>query len=150
MAKEGNLQGVTLESAESDINRFFKAISGKTKEIRVMWHDYEDDRSLEKIIHIPVDEDPEVGATDFLMEYVPGRYDFESAKESWRVEVGPVFDRSVGDGSDAPFDILTFYGAKEDAEAKSRELSSEWQQKTGGWNRDLGSFNVGASVVRRD
>jgi len=105
---------------------------------------------LEKIIHIPIDEDPEVGATSFLMEYVPGQYDFESAKESWRVEVGPVFDRSVGDGSDAPFDILTFYGTKEEAEVKGQELSFNWEQKLGVWDRDLGSFGVGASVTQRD
>lgn len=141
---------MTKEGTSPETEKFFTAIPGKTKEIRVGWHDYEDDRSLEKIIHIPVDEDPEVGATSFLMEYVPGRYDFESAKESWRVEVGPVFDRSVGDGSDAPFDILTFYGTKEEAETIGKDLSSEWQQRTGGWNRDLGSFSVGASVIQRE
>jgi hypothetical protein len=150
MVEEKGLPKVTAESTSLDINRFFKAIPRETKEIKVSWHDYEDERSLEKVIHIPVDQDPEAGATSFLMEYVPGRYDFEGVKESWDVEVGPVFEGpGPGDGSDAPFDGVTFYGTEEEAGAKGRELCQKWQSKLGGWDRDLGRFGVGASVTRR-
>lgn len=137
-------------SEEPQINHFFKAISGKTKEIKVSWHDYEDGRSLQQIIHIPIDQDTEVGATSFLMKYVSAQYDFESAKERWKVEIGPVFEGpGPGDGSDASFDIITFDGTKEEAEAKGKEMTLQWEEDNGTLNRDRASYSVGFSVLQK-
>jgi len=130
-------------------NRFFEAVPGKTKEIKIRWHDYEDGRSLEETIHIPIDQDPEVGATSFLMINIPGQYDFEGAKERWRIEIGPVFEGpGPGDGSDAAFAVETFDGSKDEADLRGMSLCSEWEQKNENWNSELGCFGVGASVTQ--
>jgi hypothetical protein len=151
MVKEGDPQKAVTEPVSLEINRFFQAIPGKTKEVRVMWHDYEDERSLEKIIHIPVDQDPETGATGFLMEYVPGMYDFESVKERWIVQIYPVREGpGSGDGSD---DVIFGYalveGTEEEALEKSRQMKREFEEDHGSWNSDLGSYEVGSQVLRR-
>jgi hypothetical protein len=130
-----------------DINRYFVAVPGITKQVEIGWHDYEDDRSLSKLIHIPIDEDPESGAIGFLMEYVPGMYDFEWAHEYWTIEIGPVFEGpGPGDGSDASFERITFRGTKEEATVKANELCSVWASRTGGYREDLGHFKVSFSI----
>ena len=142
-------EGLHQKAIEPQINRFFSAVDGETKEILISWHDYEDGRSLQKTIHIPIEQDPEVGATNFLTEYVPNQYEFEWAKESWRIEIGPVFEGpGPGDGSDAPFDIITFNGTEADAKAKSLEMSSQWTADNGIHNTVLGSHQIGASITR--
>ena len=142
-------KGLHQKAMEPQINRFFSAVDGETKEILISWHDYEDGRSLQKTIHIPIEQDPEVGATNFLTEYVPNQYEFEWAKESWRIEIGPVFEGpGPGDGSDAPFNIITFHGTEADAKAKSIEMSSQWKTDYGTRINDLGRYRVGASVTR--
>jgi hypothetical protein len=126
------------------VNRFFTAIPGKTKEIRVGWHDYEDERSLDRIIHIPLDQDPEGGATSFLMEYVPHQYDLEFAKEHWRIGIYPVREGpGSGDGSDdVTFRSTVFEGSKQEAENEGLLRVFGYVQEHGSSNPDLGSYDV--------
>jgi len=133
-----------------DIHRFFEPAPGK-KPIEIVWHDYEDGCSHDKTIYVPCDQDAEAGAYSFLSEYIPGKYELELAKEAkgtWRIEVGPVFEGAgPGDGSDAPFDIISFEGTWSEAKTKADESVSHWQAHFGGYHPDLGHFGVGYSIT---
>jgi len=79
----------------NNIGRYFEPIPGKTKMVEVRWHDYEDDCSLRMTINIPINADPENEAIGFLMEYIPGKYYFESVRELIKDETKSILEARI-------------------------------------------------------